>query len=322
MALKLQRERRPISAQVILAVLIAISLVVLVLYSREDDAGPLHSLQNAVSGLTAPVKTVGAAGGAGVEAIGEAVDNTLASDETYTQLKEQNQELREQLSMYEEYYLEAQRLEGLLNMRDAYDLETVGARVIGKSSNAWHQVITIDSGSDDGVRSGLPVMGASGLIGQTISTTANTADVRLLADQQSGVSAFIQSSRAEGIVRGSLEGMLYFEDFELDAQMAVGDVVITSGMGGGFFRGLIIGTVAKIEQAQGDTTRKVVVIPNAQSSSLEEVLVVTAMNSEGAASAVFNAQATGLTGNGGASNGAAASGEGSQEGAAVGGSAQ
>ena len=91
----------------------------------------------------------------------------------------------------------------------------------------------------------------------------------------------VQSSRAEGIVRGSLEGLLYLEDLDADAVVNPGDVVVTSGLGGSYTRGLIIGRVVKVDASQGDATRRVVVSPNDTTGTLEEVLVVFGVGADG-----------------------------------------
>jgi rod shape-determining protein MreC len=84
----------------------------------------------------------------------------------------------------------------------------------------------------------------------------------------------VQSSRAEGIVRGSLSGLLYLENIEADVKLSVGDVVITSGLGGSYVKGLLIGTIVRVEGNSVDGTRTVVVSPNDSTSLLEEAIVV------------------------------------------------
>ena len=180
----------------------------------------------------------------------------------------------------EEYKQEAQRLQKLLDLKDTYQIEGTGARVIGRSSEAWSQTVIINKGSDDGVSTGQTVMGTSGVVGQIVSTSSHTATVRLLTDPQSGAAAMVQSSRAEGILRGSLVGLLYLEDLDADAEVNVGDVVVTSGLGGSYARGLIIGTVVKVDAQQGDTSRRAVVSPNDAISTLEDVLVVSSVGSD------------------------------------------
>jgi len=278
---QLQQRLLEMSGRVLVITLLVLSLVLITLYYREDDDGPLHGIQSTVSGLSAPFKFVGGAVGSGTEAATAALEDATASDNTLKGLRDQNEKLREEIIRLEEYRQEAIRLEGLLNIKDYYSINSVTARVINRSTSAWEKTITIDKGERDGVITGLPVMGSTGVIGQVISATSVTAEIRLLTDPQSGVAVLIQSNRQEGIVRGSLEGLLYLENVGVDVAVKVGDVVITSGLGGSYFRGLTIGTVMKVDENQGGSTRKIVVAPNAKTGPLEEVLVVLEMNSEG-----------------------------------------
>lgn len=261
----------------LLIVLLAASLVMATVYSREGEAGPLHTVQGAVSSLFSPLKLAGATASSGARDAGDAILDATADDATLSELREQNAELRELVAQTEEYRQEAERLQELLDLKESSGAEGIGGRIIGRNTDAWNQTVTIDVGSSSGVSSGLTVMGPTGVIGQVISTTDSTSTVRLLSDPQSGAAALIQSSRAEGVVRGSLDGLLYLENVESDVQVSVGDVVLTSGLGGSYTRGLLIGTVVKIEGSQGDATRRIVVSQNDEAESLEEVVVVTSV---------------------------------------------
>jgi len=279
----IQQRFLELSSRVLLVLLLAFSLTLVTLYFREGDEGVVHKVQDAFSGMMLPFRFVSGAVGSGTEGVANAVEDASASDASLEALRAQNEELRDEITKLEEYRQEASRLEGLLKVQDMYSLETVAARVTNRSFNAWEQTITINKGEQDGVIAGLPVMGESGVIGQVISTRASSADVRLLQDPKSGVAVLIQSNRAEGIVQGSLEGLLYLNNVDADKAVQVGDVIITSGLGGSYFRGLTIGTVVKVDENQGGATRKIVVAPNARTDSLEEVLVALKMDSEGAA---------------------------------------
>lgn len=283
MAGKIQQRFLEISSRLVLILLLVTSLVLVTLYFREGDDGVIHKAQSTFSGMMLPFRFVSGAVGSGTDGLASAVEGASASEATLEALRAQNEQLRNELAKSEEYRQEAKRLEALLGIKDLYDLDTVAARVTNRSFNAWEQTITINKGERDGVIAGLPVMGSSGVIGLVISTRAASADVRLLADPQSGVSVLIESNRAEGVVWGSLEGLLYLKDVNADATVQVGDVVITSGLGGSYCRGLIVGTVVKVDASLPGSTRKIVVKPNAHTGSLEEVLVVLKMNSEGAA---------------------------------------
>ena len=290
MALNFKDRESVPAGRVLLVVLLALSLVLVTAYSREDENGVLHSIQSAVQSAVAPLKFVGASAGAAAEDAQGALEDLTASQDTLNALKEQNAALIEMVAQTEEYRQEAERLQALLDLKDAYDIEGPSARVIGRSTDAWNQTVTIDVGSDDGVETGLTVMGAYGVIGQVISTSPSSSTVRLITDPQSGAAAMLQVTRAEGVVRGSLDGLLYLENVEADVQVAVGDVVLTSGLGGSYTRGLLIGLVVSVEGNQGDSSRRIVVSPNETASNLEEVIVVfSAKTSSAASSSILEA---------------------------------
>ena len=266
--------------RVLLIGLIVASVVMMTVYGREGETGPLHTLQSAVSGAVSPLRIVGGSIESATSTVGDTVDNITADQSTLSGLREYNEQLVQQYSQMEEYKQEAQRLQKLLDLKDTYQIEGTGARVIGRSSEAWSQTVIINKGSDDGVSTGQTVMGTSGVVGQIVSTSSHTATVRLLTDPQSGAAAMVQSSRAEGLLRGSLVGLLSVEDLDADAEVNVGDVIVTSGLGGSYARGLIIGTVVKVDAQQGDTSRRAVVSPNDAISTLEDVLVVSSVGSD------------------------------------------
>ena len=279
MALSFQQSNSGTVRRVVFAVCLAIAVALVVVYANEDEDDALHDAQNLTSELFSPLSYVGSGIGTGLLDAAEAIQDLFADSESITALQEANAELVDLLAQADEYRQEAQRLQALLDLRDAYDIEGVAANVIARSTSSWDQTITIDKGSADGVDTGLTVMGSSGVVGQIVAVTEHTATVRLITDPQSGAAAMIQSSRAEGILVGSLEGLLYLEDLDADADVEVGDIVITSGLGGSYVKGLVIGTVVKIESQQGDTSIVAVVSPNEDASTLEEVLVVFSVGS-------------------------------------------
>lgn len=286
MPLNFQENQAPATRRILPIVLLVIAIILCTLYSREGDGGILHSMQNAVHSVTAPIGSIGARASAGVDQVGDAIGDATADPETLSLLKERNEELTKLLTQSEEYRLEVERLQGLLKMKDTYKIEGISGHVIGRSTDAWNQTVTIDIGSNDGVETGLTVMGPAGVIGQVIATNPGSSTIRLLSDPKSGAAAIVQSSRAEGIVRGSLSGVLYLENIAADVPLNPGDVVLTSGLGGSYVSGLLIGTIVRVEGNEADGVRTVVVAPNEQTSSLEEVMVVFSAEGASAVSSI------------------------------------
>ena len=265
------------SGAVLLAVLLVVSVVSASLYGREDQSGPLHNVQSVAGMLASPVQFLGVGVAFAEEAAGDAIQNATTDNATYTALQEENAQLKAQLVQAEEYRLEAQRLQGLLDLSDQSGIEGVTGRVIGRNPDSWDRVVTIDVGSNDGVELGFPVMGSSGLLGQVIEVSPLTCKVRLIDDPQSGVAVYIQGNRAEGVVKGSVDGLLYLEYVDSSVEVNVGDVLVTSGIGGSYLRGMQLGTVSAVRSSAGTSDRTIIVAPLAAADPLEEVTVVTSV---------------------------------------------
>ncbi|MDO5334899.1 MAG: rod shape-determining protein MreC [Coriobacteriia bacterium] len=284
MALKFPDQKFQFGGQLggkaLLALLLVVSLVLVIVYSREDEGGPLHSLQSTTSAVSSPLSSVGASVGSLAASAGTSVEDLTASDASLSQTRENNATLSQMVVELEEYRQEAQRLESLLGLSDAYGFKSVAARVVAYSADSYNKIITLDAGSNSGVKAGLPVMGSTGVIGQVISVTPVSCQVRLITDAQSGVSVMLQSSRAEGILAGSVDGTLTLDGIDETVDVKEGDAVITSGIGGGYYRGLVVGTVSKVTQAQGDATRTIVVTPNANFDNVAEALIVISMDKD------------------------------------------
>ncbi len=121
----------------------------------------------------------------------------------------------------------------------------------------------------------MPVVGPLGLLGQTVAAASDSAKVRLITDQRSGVAAMVQRTRAPGIVRGSIEGDLTLDFVGNNQKVRVGDVVITSGIGGVYPKGIVVGEVVSAEKDAAGLYQKIEVTPASDLTGLEEVLVLT-----------------------------------------------
>lgn len=265
-------------------VLCVISLLLLTFYLREGDTGPIHALRGGVMTVTSPVRMLGSAVAAPFGALGNIAQNATASSETLFELKKRNEELTAQVAELSEAQETAERLEKLVGLKSTYSLESTAARIIGSTGDAWTDSVIIDKGSASGFEVGMPVCSSGGVIGQIIEVSANTSTVRLITDDQSGVSAMIQGSRAQGVLQGQADGTLRLEYVVSDAEVATGDIVITSGIGGTFPKGLPLGTVASIDRAPNAVYYTIVVRAASSAESNEEVLVITSVSEDQIAS--------------------------------------
>lgn len=263
----------------LLAVLIVLSLVSLTLYFRESDSGMLHDARRVVLAVSAPVETAGTWVTTPFRAVGNFFDGLGASKKQLAALEAQNEELKARLAELEEAERENQRLQALVQFADENDLASLGARVIGRPTSTWEGVLTINRGSADGVEPGMPVVAAQGLVGQVVSVTPYASTVRLITDQQSGVAAMVQSSRTPGIVRGSVSQELTMEYVDRASLPVVGDVVITSGIGGVYPKGIVIGDIIQVDDQRGELYPDIVVKSRVPINQIEEVLVLVGSTS-------------------------------------------
>ena len=240
----------------------------------------MHSVRSGIVTVSTPFKMVASAVATPFNAVGNIFANLTASQETLSDLKDQNAQLTAQVAKLSEAQQTAQRLESLLGLQSTYNLQSTAARIIGSSSDAWSQTVTIDKGTLDGLTLGMPVCNAYGVIGQITEVALNSSTVLLINDETSGVSAMVQSSRAQGVLRGQADGTLRLEYVPVDAQVASGDIVITSGIGGVFPKGLPLGTVSSVEKSDNDVYYTIVVRTQATTENNEEVLVITSLTEE------------------------------------------
>lgn len=258
----------------VLLILVAAAIVLITVWSRESETGPLHRLRVGVQAVTAPVSAAGEFMTRPVRGFFAWAGDLGVSRSQLEQLRQQNAQLRSRVAELEEARLENERLRGLIDLAQAREYDAVGARVIGKPVNSWEGVVLINRGSDAGLKPGMPVVSAQGLLGQTIEVSPSSAKVRLITDQRSGVAAFVQRSRVEGIVRGSIEGDLSLDFVSNETTVAVGDVVITSGMGGVYPKGIVIGEISAVDAGDNALYQRIEVTPASNLAGIEEVLVL------------------------------------------------
>jgi rod shape-determining protein MreC len=189
------------------------------------------------------------------------------------QLREEIKWLRQENHRYLEAYLQHQRLQRLLNFREQTPLDVVAAEVVGRNANNWTEIIYINRGTRDKVVNGLPVVTHEGVVGQVIQAAPTLSQVMLLTDFRSGVDALVQRTRASGIVTGRGRSTAELKFLPVGADLQPGDRLISSGMGGVFPKGLIIGEVKDI-RSNGRPTQQVQIQPSVDFSHLEEALVL------------------------------------------------
>lgn len=260
-----------------LVVCLIISVVLFTVGVRTGDDGPLGVMRGAFQTITTPVRLVGSAISMPFQGLGNIFSNLTADQETLSELQAENDELRSRNAELEEAEQTATRLQGLLDLQSTYDLQSTAAHIISGSSDSWSSTVIIDKGTSSGLSVGMPVTSSSGVIGQIVECGATSSTVLLVTDESSSISAMVQSSRAQGMLNGSAAGEVSLDMIRTDQTVEVGDIVVTSGLGGVFPKGLPLGKVTSVEKNPGSMYYTIVVEPYAHTENAEEVLVITSL---------------------------------------------
>lgn len=187
-------------------------------------------------------------------------------------LKKAIEEYRFQIAQLEEPALEAQRLRELLSLKERVPYPTIAAEVIGRMPGT--HTFLINKGTSQGIKAGKAVISPNGLVGQVIKSETNLAIVMAITHPTSGVGGITQSSRETGIIQGRGEEVLIFSFLPPNAKLERGELVITSGMGGVYPKGIPIGSIKRIYSEEATSSLWAEVEPCVNFNRLEEVLVI------------------------------------------------
>ena len=189
-------------------------------------------------------------------------------------LQEQIKELNSRIVEGKEAFQANTRLTKLLEIKNSIKAPTLTASVIGEDGASWFSTIVIDHGSSSGLREGMAVIAADGVVGQIVKVSSTSSRVLLLTDHSSGIAATIQRSRARGVVKGKGSGLCSLEFATREEDVKVGDIVVASGIGGIFMKGLPLGEVTMVKRGEYGIFQSVTIRPSVNLAHLEEVLVV------------------------------------------------
>jgi rod shape-determining protein MreC len=192
-----------------------------------------------------------------------------------TRLEAEVARLQAQVIDLQQQVGEVQMLSTLLGfVRANPENEYVSAAVIGVDTSPFLSYVIINRGSDDGLRRGMPVVTHQGLVGRIASVLPNAARVQLITDPSSRINVLLQKSEAEAALNGSLTGDISLQSIPQDAKVDVGDVIITSGLGGDYPPDLIVGQVSGVRRRTSDMFQSASVQPVVDFAALKVVLVI------------------------------------------------
>jgi rod shape-determining protein MreC len=276
---KTVRRRRAV-----LALLVALSLILLTAYFGEAAGGPLHSLQDGFLTVVSPIQD-------GANKALKPVRDTFGWFGSTLKAKSDNSHLRKELASTRRQLIEAQldrsaygqliRLYHLDQTLGVGDYRPVSASVVIQSPNVWYSKIGIDAGSADGVRVNDPVIDDEGLVGKVTRVVSDGAIVSLITDSEVEVSARVSATGTTGVLQPEVgePGRLLMRFLSPGASVAKGDYVVTAGTtaGGGeslYPKGIPIGTVTSEDERSA--YKSLNVSPLADLRNLSTVQVLTA----------------------------------------------
>ena len=220
--------------------------------------------------------------------LGSGVHNGWSDYIDLRHVRQQNQALQQQLTRMRiqeaaiaEDALQGRRLQALLAFRERYVGSTVAAQVIGSSGSDQSHVLTIDKGSDDGLKPDMAVITPNGIVGKLRDVFPTTSQVLEINDQTSGAGVILASTRIRAILRGTVNGRAQIGNLTADSRIKPGETVLTSGGDQVYPRGLPVGTVESISpDPDHQPYTAILVRPAVDLNRVDEVLVITSTQSE------------------------------------------
>jgi len=258
-------------------VALVVLALILISYTGRDRAN-LTPVERIIKNVVTPVEQ-------GVTTVVEGLRDTFGSVFTIGQIRNENEDLKRQVAVLEseniqlkEYEYQNLRFREMLNFKDTLsaDYDTLSASVVARNPSNWFKTVTINKGESDGVRKDMAVVTSKGLIGHVINVSGNSAEVLLIIDNSSAVGGLVQVTRTPGVVEGMADnsGYLKMNYLPKEANVREKQLVISSGLGGIFPKGLPIGRITEVEIESNGLVKYAIVRPFADFNRLEEVLVV------------------------------------------------
>ena len=269
----------------VLGLLVALSLILLTAYFGESAGGGLHALQRGVLQVLAPIQEGANRALKPFRDLAGWFGDTLHARSQRDQLRKQVRSLRSQAISGQSAVRENVQLKGALGLDRSASLTSyhpVTSRVIGRSPTVWYQTLNVDRGSSSGVRVDQPVVDGDGLVGKVTSVTGSVAQVTLITDHTSGVSAKVADTGVNGIVQpavGNPNDLLL--DFVSSKNRVVkGEAIVTAGSRSSkleslFPPGIPIGSVTRVDSQEVNLYQRVHVTPYADLRKLDFVQILT-----------------------------------------------
>ena len=260
---------------------LAVGLLFLVLaglsYLTSDPRAAISGPESVLREVMTPVQT-------GFTATARWITSAVETAGSIGRLQEDNRLLRQELAALraemqalEEYRRENERLREIMGIREHFPRRIVVAQVVARPYNQWFSSVTLNRGARDGLRPGLPVVNAQGVVGHVESVTANTARVLLLTDTKSAVGGMVVGSEVPVLVEGTGDPAgreALVRPLVWGSTLAEGDRVVTSGLSQIFPKGLPIGELESVSEDALGLKQQAILRPYVDFNRLDWVTVI------------------------------------------------
>jgi rod shape-determining protein MreC len=246
---------------------------VILISAQVNSRSGVPVLEAVTFGLFAEVQRGSSVGVSGVRGFWHRYGSLRGVERENAELKQQLESVQVELQEQRALADRARGLQQLLDLRDRSKLKTMAAEIIASSASPDFQTLTLDKGRNYGLKTDMAVIANDGVVGRIVVPSGRAAKVQLLIDRNAAAGALVERSRAQGVAKGTGDGRLQLEFVSEAADVAVGDLVVTSGIEGIFPKGFTIGRVDVVEKT-GPAYKRITVKPAVDFSKLEEVLVV------------------------------------------------
>lgn len=260
-------------------VLLALAVPFWFLRATMRDPRQVTGPDKVIMRIAAPVQYAAATLARGISNVWGDYIYLVDVKEDNASLLSQNARLQERVRKLEALEEENRRLRRLLELKNTLRTDVVSAQVVGKSTTDFFRVIrvTLDRDSKE-IGPNLPVLSADGVVGTTIKGAGDAVDVRLVVDGGFAVDVVVQRTGARGFLRGTGNDKEYtckVQYVERTDEVEVGDLLVTSGVGRRFPKGIPVGTIVQVIKRDFGVYQEVIASPAVDFSRVEEVLIVT-----------------------------------------------
>ena len=263
------------------ALLLAVLLVSLLLLTVQTRGGGPTRAADLVGFVVTPAQSLLAHAHRGALGAWHTFTDWKAVRNENLTLRADNERLRVQSLQVRETDQENRRLRRLLALRDRMPLTTLTGEIIGREGGGWSRSLTVNRGRADGISRQMPVIVPEGLVGRVAQVSSGASIVQLLNDPTSTVGAIVQRTRTPGLVEGEPGGGVRFKFMARDgAGVTPGDLVVTSGLGTLFPKGIPVGRVTAIEDKGSALFHFAVLTPAVDFARVEEVLLLTGQSAQ------------------------------------------